>query len=246
MIALHDFIDSCHRYGNALYPDFQLWLNDLGELSISSNLVWLVKPHPWALMDVREMLQDFIQRYPHIKIIDPATDNRILVEKGLKYCLTVHGHIAHELPALGVAVINASVSHPHQDYDFSYTPRNLESYREVIRNLEAFKYEANLEDLREFYFMHYVYNLLSWCIPKYADFVKDLEGRRELNAERVFSWFLRTRNKYELACLKQAVTQFLNGHDLILGRSHFPTESCNFAKNCACGNLRRDFPSLWS
>lgn len=246
LIALHDFIDSCHRYGNAFYPDFQLWLNDLGELSMSSNLVWLVKPHPWALMDVREMLREFIKRYPHIKIINPETDNRILVEKGLKYCLTVHGHIAHELPALGVAVINASVNHPHQDYDFSYTARDLESYREVIRNLESFKYQANLEDLSEFYYMHYVYNLLSWCIPNYADFVKDLEGRRELNTERVFSWFLKTRNKYELACLKQAVTEFLKGRDLILGRSHFPTEFCSFPRSCACGKLRRDFSSILS
>lgn len=246
LIALHDFIDSCHRYGNSFYPDFQMWLNDLGELSSSSNLVWLIKPHPWALLDVREMLREFIQRYPHIKIINPETDNRSLVEKGLKYCLTVHGHIAHELPALGVAVINASVNHPHQDYDFSYTPTNLESYREVIRNLESFKYEANLEDLSEFYYMHYVYNLLSWCIPNYADFVKDLEGRRELNTERVFSWFLKTRNKYELACLKKAVTEFLKGRELILGRSHFPTEFCIFPRSCACGNLRRDFSSILS
>lgn len=246
LIALHDFIDSCHRYGNSFYPDFQMWLNDLGELSSSSNLVWLIKPHPWALLDVREMLREFIQRYPHIKIINPETDNRILVEKGLKYCLTVHGHIAHELPALGVAVINASVNHPHQDYDFSYTPRDLESYREVIKNLESFKYQANLEDLREFYYMHYVYNLLSWCIPNYAEFVKDLEGRRELNTERVFSWYLKTRNKYELACLKQAVTEFLKGRESILGRSHFPTEFCIFPRSCACENLSRDFSSRLS
>ena len=60
LIALHDFIDSCHRYGNAFYPDFQLWLNDLGELSSSSDLIWLVKPHPWALLDVTEMLKKFV------------------------------------------------------------------------------------------------------------------------------------------------------------------------------------------
>lgn len=242
LIALHDFIDSCHRYGNAFYPDFQLWLNDLGELSARSNLIWLVKPHPWALMDVTEMLQRFAQRYPQIRIINPDTDHRDLVRKGLKYCLTVHGHIAHELPSLGVAVINASANHPHQDYNFSFTPRDLESYREIIRNLDEFHYEPNLEDLYEFYFMHYVYNLLSWCIPDYAEFVKDLGGRRDLDTNRVFSWFFNASNKYDLDCLKHAVAKFLNGPEFILGRSHFPINSCNFTQNCACENLRKGFP----
>ena len=192
------------------------------------------------------MINEFIKRHPHIRVVNPDTDNRILVRNGLRFCLTVHGHIAHELPALGVTVINASLNHPHQDYDFSYTPKNLESYRDLIRNLEDFEYEPNLEDLSEFYFMHYVYNLLSWCIPNYADFVQDLGGRRELDSERVFSWFFRTTNKYNLACLKQTVTKFLNDPEQILGRSHFPDNFCQFARICACENLMRDFPNRWT
>jgi hypothetical protein len=237
LIALHDFIDSCHRYGPGFYPDFYEWLLDVAEMSKNSNLNWLVKPHPWALRDVSEALMKIAGKFPNLKIIPPDTDNQELVRRGLKYCLTVHGHIAHELPYLDVIVINASMQNPHDNFEFSITPSSLSEYREKINNLESIVFEPNKESLFEFYFMSYVFNLLSWCITNYPSFLKDIGARREPSSETVYGWYLSKKNKFNLNCLRQVVLNFLDSDAITLGRAHFSSFKCNDLRGCECYEL---------
>jgi hypothetical protein len=237
LIALHDFIDSCHRYGTGFYPDFYEWLLDLAEMSKNSKLNWLVKPHPWALRDVSEKLLEIVSKFPHLKVIPPETDNQELVRRGLKYCLTVHGHIAHELPFLDVIVINASIQNPHEDFQFSLTPSSLSEYREKINNLESVHFDPNKESLFEFYFMNYVFNLQSWSIPHYPSFLKDIGTRREPKSEKVYDWYFSEKNKFSLNCLRQVVLNYLNSDELVLGRVHFSTVKCSNLLICECLNV---------
>jgi hypothetical protein len=240
LVALHDFIDACHRYGPGFYPDFYEWLIDIAEMSKESNLNWLIKPHPWALRDVDRELEMLVKSYPHLKLVPSSFDNRKLVESGLKYCLTVHGHIAHELPLAGIVVVNASKNNPHREFDFSISPQNLEQFREMITNLNSIEHQPHKESLYEFYFMHYIFNLISWCIPNYSKFIEEMKTRREFNSEKLFCWYFQTENKYNLKCIRQAVDNYLNSTDTILGRKHFSDIQCDKSTKCKCqetGNI---------
>ena len=46
LIALHNFYDSPHVFGNMLFPDFYEWLRHIVKLSKLTDYEWLVKPHP--------------------------------------------------------------------------------------------------------------------------------------------------------------------------------------------------------
>ena len=76
------------------------------------------------------------------------------ITENLDYGLTVYGSIAHELPLLGVKVINASLDNPHKAFNFSITPNNLSEYTKILNNLTKVKKKnTNTKSIYEFYYM---------------------------------------------------------------------------------------------
>ena len=91
VIYAHSFFDSPHVYGNFLFPDFYEWLNFLAKVSNETNYDWYIKPHPNYEDDSDKVLQEFIKKNPHIKLLDSKASNTKLVKQGLKYAITVYG-----------------------------------------------------------------------------------------------------------------------------------------------------------
>ncbi len=237
LIAIHDFYDACHVYGNNFHSDFYLWLDDIGQLTKNSGYLFLLKPHPSAVSDAGDVLAELSDKYPQFIVISKDISHHDLVEMGLSVCLTVYGSVAHELPKLGVKVINASRNNPHVNFNFSFTPKTLQEYRNILLNIEKFTYEPDLNSLYEYYFLRFVYNLQSWVIPEYKEFLNALGGIREPDREKTFYSFLNLEKKVDLHCLKATVLSFLKSHDLILGRKHFPPNCLSETRNCQCRNI---------
>jgi hypothetical protein len=125
-VAVHDFFDSPHSYGDNLHPDFLIWLEEIGELSSELDYDFYLKTHPDVLGNTHQVVADFNERYPKFRVLPPSASHHQLLAEGIDVALTVYGTIAVEYPFLGRPVVNASLNNPHSAYsqDTSRVPRS--------------------------------------------------------------------------------------------------------------------------
>jgi hypothetical protein len=154
LIAIHDFFDNPHAYSKMMFRDFWVWLEFLGELSIRTDYEWFIKMHRDFSEAEYEAVSLFTERYPHIKRINPNTSFHQLKSEGLTHVLTCHGTVGHELPELGINVINCAVN-PHIAYEFAETYLNTDDYSARLMGLDSKDRPRGTEQLLEFYALHY-------------------------------------------------------------------------------------------
>ena len=65
----------------------------------------------------------FLIDFPQIILLDGNTSFLQLADEGLDYVFTCHGTVGHEVPLLGIQVINADINNPHICYDFNWNPK---------------------------------------------------------------------------------------------------------------------------
>ena len=197
LILTHDFYDNPHGYGLLLFDDFLQWMNFLGELSLKTNYDWYVKCHrdysPQELME----LESFIIRYPNISIVNSEVSFIQLRNEGIEFALTCFGSVGHELPLLGITVVNNS-NNPHIAYNFNVHARNLAEYEDIILNLPKHKItNFNYTDIYRFYTVHqYILNRDSYILDSVTEMLNYCSGNLESdetlkyileNVERIIS-----------------------------------------------------------
>ncbi len=240
LIALHDFNDAPHFMGKAFYPDFAVWLEEIGEMTKDRNLVCLIKPHPYALTENSIYLESLLSRFTHFQLISSESTIASIVEAGIDCCITVYGSIAHEISYLGIPVINSSSLNLHKDYRFSYTPKNVQEFREILYDLKQFNFIPNIDDLYFYYYMRFVFNLISWCIPEYNLFLGKFGTHRVTRNDAVYKEFFLTGNHLNLLCTRQAVASYLKSNDLVLGRKHYSGVCRSITRDCKCHMMREE------
>lgn len=222
LVAIHDFYDSPHSYGNNFYPDFYNWLYRLNELSLELDYDWYIKTHPDIQGPGNSVLSEFIEQSNGFTLIPSDTSHHDLIRDGIDCVLTVFGTIAMEYPYLGRTVVNASRSNPHVAYDFSITPRDKSHYEEIIRNLRKYcSIKVNREEILEYYFMHNIQGLQSWVFRDQAKLLDEIGGYNASNSSRIYSYFLDTLNRWDNAEYEHAIKAFLNSKEIRLGSNHF-------------------------
>lgn len=245
LVALHDFHDAVHANGIGFYPDFAEWLQDIGRVTEGKNVTCLIKPHPYQRQNVENFLQATCDRFLHFKLISPYTSNVSLVSWGLRHCLTVYGSVAHELPYLGVKVINASANNPHRDFNFSYTPRDLEEFRTILGSLESFEFQPDVTSLLDYYLMRFIIGRPSWLLQNIGDFSKYVGSFSEPDSEKAIRYFL-DDVKLDLRCTEQAVHRFLKSSDLSFKQKHYEPSKCVSPESCYCKSIQTLDDMLWS
>lgn len=160
LVASHCFSDAPHVFGKNLFPDFYEWLNFLGELSLETNYHWYLRSHPDCFKSSLPILEEFATRYPSLELLPKGLSHHQLAEYGLAAVLTVYGTVGMEYPLLGIPVINASPNNPHSAYSFSYHPKDLVEYKNLVRSVVNLKAPGGEEkrEVEEYYFMRHVHN----------------------------------------------------------------------------------------
>lgn len=158
LICPHIFEEDCYWCGEQIFDDsYMEWLCHLGELSEQTpNYHWYLKVHPFARRRDLMIMENFVKRYPKIKLLPINVSPHQLKKEGAKFALTVCGTIGHEYPALGIEIINAGIN-PHSAFNFTWNPRTKEEYDELIFNLEKLSPKNNMDELYQFYCMHYLF-----------------------------------------------------------------------------------------
>ena len=154
LICSHCFYDNPHGYAKLPFVDFYEWLEYLGAISRECDYDWYIKVHLDPLPGTMDVINTFLRRYPHITLIPNDSNPHQLAREGLDFVTTIHGTVGHEYPALGVQVLNAGLN-PHIAYDFNWHARSLEEYEYYLRNLRTLSKPIRIEEMYEFYFVHY-------------------------------------------------------------------------------------------
>ena len=153
LIATHCFFDNPHGYDEMLFADFWEWLIFLAENTKNSSLEWFLKPHRDYLPGTLETLGRLVATYPHLKILPPETSFQYLKDNNFEVALTCYGSIGHELPLLGIAVVNCAFN-PHIAYGFNLHCTSRKAIVDVINDLEDSSLQINLDGIYEFYAVH--------------------------------------------------------------------------------------------
>ena len=153
LICSSCFFDNPHCYGKMIFEDFYECLSFLAKISHETDYEWYIKPHPDYLPGTIEILNECKLFFKKAEIISEHTSFHNLKNK-INYAITTYGSIGHELPLLGIPVINCSNINPHQIYDFNFTPKNKKDLEFALKNLNKIKI-YKLEDIYKFYYVHY-------------------------------------------------------------------------------------------
>lgn len=158
LICPHIFEEDSYWCGEQIFDNSYIeWLEHLGELSEKTpQYHWYLKMHPCAKRRDLIIFENYIKRYPKIKMLPMHISPLQLKEEGAAFALTVCGTIGHEYPAIGIQVINAGIN-PHSAFDFTWNPKTKEEYDELLLNLDKLEPKNNLEELYQFYSMHYLF-----------------------------------------------------------------------------------------
>jgi hypothetical protein len=222
LVAVHDFFDSPHSFGNNFYPDFYLWIQRLSELALCTNYDWYIKTHPDVNGAGIAAIEDIVSSSDCFTVINADTSHHDLIRDGINLVLTVYGTVAMEYPALGVPALNASLNNPHAAYSFSITPKSREEYEAVILNLEQWiNYSFNRNEIYEYYFMHHVYNLKDWIFIDHEEMLMEVGGYQASNSSKIFKYFLDSENKRVLDEYETAINAYLISNDTRIRREHF-------------------------
>jgi len=192
LILPRDFSDAPNVYGKMLFPDNLSWLYFLLEESQKTNFGWALKPHPnrWG-RDGEKMnwlnnsiLEKVRQQFPHIEFLQPRTTYPELIRRGLKTVFTPCGTVGHELPPMGVAVVNGG-RNPHISYDFNYHPSSIQELKKFVQKAHRLTPKCT-QAIEKYHYMRYKYlqeNYAIKCLwPKSFD--QALEVAQSLPVEK--------------------------------------------------------------
>ena len=221
LVAAHDFYDSPHGGSIHFYPDFYEWMERLGAIADETDYDWYIKTHPFLRGRGREILSAFVVNNRNFTLLPSDVTHNQIIAEGIDVALTVYGTIATEYPLLGVPVINASAQNPHRAYNFSITPRNVNEYEHLIRNLELIPRTSNPNEVYEYYFMHHLNPIKNWIFS--SDEKYKVETGYGLNqmTRYFYEYYLTTLNRIETEKIQAAIRNYLNSEDFFLGHQHF-------------------------
>ena len=162
MIAMHNFYDSPHVFGNMLFPDFFEWLSYLVKLSIKTDYVWFFKPHPDNNQEDIKIVSKILNFNENIKILSVKDDHATVLKKGIDFVLTCYGSVGYEYSYLGCTVINACKNNPHSAYQINLHPKSINEYKKIITNISDYKIKLNKKKILELFFLRKFFFIWNW------------------------------------------------------------------------------------
>jgi hypothetical protein len=215
LIAVHDFYDNPQAYGKMLFTDFYEWLMFLVRVSKKVDYDWYIKTHsdysPQRLKVLEGILIDILSD-SDIILLPPKTSLNQLADEGLDFALTCWGSIGHELPLLGVQVINASIFNPHMAYDFNWHPKSVEEYEKLLLNLPSLDKVAVPDDVYEFYYIHHKYTKLdNFIFNSHKKMLRELTEKQRYTLQ-VYLYFINGLSRKKHNRIIKNMKEFINSN----------------------------------
>lgn len=224
LVATHCFFDSPHSYGRNVFPDFYEWLEFLGKISEVTDYDWYIKTHPDYLPGTREIIEDFIARFPRFTLLPADASHHQIIAEGINVALTVYGTIAFEYAALGIPVINNSLNNPHIAYAFNLHSKDEEDYRRMLLGLDTLDFHIDIAQVYEYYFMRYIYNTQDLFFDSYETAEMAFGGYKGQFSPAVYDRWLDEWTPKKHEAILSALHRFIQSRDFRMDYSHFGRE----------------------
>jgi len=209
LIAVHDFYDNPHCYDSMLFTDFYVWLEFLVSIANQTDYDWYIKTHPDTSQHTLDTLNDGLINNSRIELIPKETSFQQLAKEGLDFALTCYGSIGHELPLLGIKVINAAPSNPHMSYNFNYHAKSVDGYKNTLLNLPSLVINVDINEIYEFYYMHYYYtNLDDFIYDSHSQMLADLSENSRLSLD-AYIYFIKNLSKEKNEEIQRKIKDFI-------------------------------------
>lgn len=191
LIVAHDFFDSPHSYGRNLFTDFYEWLIFLRDISLNTNYDWYIKTHPDYTSGSRKIIENFVKNNNKFNLLESSVSHHQIIKEKINFALTIWGTIGVEYAAKGITVINGSINNPHIKYKFNLHPKNIESYKKILNNLEKIKLKITYKKVMEYYFMHNLYAQDNLLFGNSYELVSKLGGYKNLFNYKFYEYYLK-------------------------------------------------------
>lgn len=224
LIATHCFFDSPHSYGNNIFPDFYEWLDFLGQMTEVTDYDWYIKTHPDYLPGTKEIIDDFVARYPKFNLLPSNASHHQIISEGIDCALTAYGTIAFEYAALGIPVINASQNNPHIAYGFNLHAKDVEHYRGMMTDLEGLNLKIDKQKVYEYYFMRYIFNTENLFFDSYESADKDLGGYDKQFTPAAYDRWIQEWSPEKHRDISAALLKFIRSGDFRMDYRHYGRE----------------------
>ena len=221
LVAVHDFFDAVHVYGDNLFPDLMCWLNFLAEIASQTNYSWWLKIHPYDRGVGEKILQDFVLQNSKFILLPKATATSSVINY-IDIALTINGTIAIELAFLGKPVLNASTNNPHSRYGFSLSPNSIAEYRQILLNLSETldTFVINRGEVLEYYAVHSALRLPSWLVTNIRQISKQIGYSSTISWE-ILDYVDLEQDIYPREKIDKALSNFLRSSDPALNLTHW-------------------------
>lgn len=161
LITAHCFYDSPHAVSGLLFDDFYHWIDHLGKLSERTDYNWYLKKHPHSgnkkLNNI--ILNNFISKYPKLKILDEDINNSEIINEKIDLVLTVYGSVGYEYPYQGIPVLLAAHGSSYENYNFCLQPKTVTEYDNLILDLKNIKKKKiSKDEICSYFFSKYLCN----------------------------------------------------------------------------------------
>lgn len=220
-VALHMFFDSPHPYGKTMFADFYEWCEFLGEVSECTDYDWYIKTHPDYLPGTIEIVQELVNKFPKFTWLPADASHHQIISEGIDLALTVYGTIGFEYAALGIPVINASLSNPHIAYDFNLHPKSIEEYRTLLIHPDLWSLNIDVKQVHEYYFMRYIHNNTNLFFDDYQALEVSMGGASAQFTPAVYDRWIEEFSPTKHEEIMSAVHKFVRSGDFRMDYSHF-------------------------
>lgn len=224
LIATHCFFDSPHSYGKNVFPDFYEWIQFLGEISNQTDYDWYIKTHPDYLPGTKEIIDDFIARFPRFVLLPSNASHLQIINEGIDFALTVYGTIGFEYAALGIPVINNSPNNPHIAYDFNIHTKNVTEYREALMSMDSLDFQIDKQQVYQYYFMRNVFNTNDLFFDDFDKVVDKIGGYEQQFFPDIYREWLDVWTPEKHAEIKAGLTAFIDSQDFRMDYRHLGRE----------------------
>lgn len=230
LVSCHSFSDAPHVYGNFFKSDFYEWLNFLGEISNKTSYTWLIKPHPLTYDQDIGFIKNLIEKYPNFILIDKKFTNQEILNIKIDLALTCFGTISFEYPFMNIKVLNFSKNHQFKDYNFCYTPKNINEYKKILLNISKFKYSINKQDIYNWYFLKRFFLDVDFMNFKLHP-TRDLDGyllKKRFYETGIYLEWIRKFKKDKHLNIFNNIKNFLDSNDYYLNQFHLQNNRKQF------------------
>jgi capsule polysaccharide export protein KpsC/LpsZ len=207
-----------------VFPDFYEWIQFLGEISNQTDYDWYIKTHPDYLPGTKEIIDDFIARFPRFVLLPSNASHLQIINEGIDFALTVYGTIGFEYAALGIPVINNSPNNPHIAYDFNIHTKNVTEYREALMSLDSLDFQIDKQQVYQYYFMRNVFNTNDLFFDDFDKVVDKIGGYEQQFFPDIYREWLDVWTPEKHAEIKAGLTAFIDSQDFRMDYRHLGRE----------------------